>query len=264
MRKLLALSIILVYIAVLPAQDSGLFQKDLEIGVDEKLGDFIPETIMVINESGDTVNLFSLINKPTILTLVYYRCPGICSPLMEGLADVIDRSDMTLGKDYQVLTVSFDSREDTELAVRKKRNHLNMMQKKEEAEKNWLFFTTDEVNSSLLTNTVGFRYRRTGNDFVHSATLIVISPQGKITRYLNGINFLPFEVKMSVLEASEGRVGTTINKILQYCYAYDPAGQTYVLNITKLVGTIVVIFTILLFISLTIKPLLRKFKIIKS
>lgn len=264
MKKLFFFSIFIFSIGLSNAQDPGLFPQEIEIGVDEKLGDFIPDSILVINEAGDTVNLLSLIDKPTILTLVYYRCPGICSPLMEGLADVIDRSDMTLGKDYQVLTISFDSRENTELAVRKKKNHLNLMRKKEEAELHWKFFTTDSLNSALITNTVGFRYRRTGNDFVHSATLVVISPEGKITRYLNGINFLPFEVKMSVLEASEGRIGTTVNKILQFCYAYDPAGQTYVLNITKVLGTIVIILTVLLFIALTIKPLLRKLKIIKS
>lgn len=264
MKKFFALFLLVFLITDSISQESGLFQQELEIGVDEKLGEIIPETIMLFNEAGDTVNLLSLIDKPTILTLVYYRCPGICSPLMEGLADVIDRSDMSLGKDYQVLTISFDSREDTELALRKKRNHLNLMRKKEEAEQHWKFFTTDELNSSLITDAVGFRYRKTGNDFVHSATLIVISPEGKITRYLNGITFLPFEIKMSILEASEGRLGTTVNKILQYCYAFDPAGQTYVLNITKVVGTIVVFLTVLLFIALTIKPLLRKLNIIKS
>lgn len=264
MKKLIFFSIFIFSISLSNAQDPGLFPQEIEIGVDEKLGNFISESIFVINETGDTVNLLSLIDKPTILTLVYYRCPGICSPLMEGLADVIDRSDMILGKDYQVLTISFDSRENTELAVRKKKNHLNLMRKKEVAELHWKFFTTDSLNSALITNAVGFRYKRTGNDFVHSATLVVISPEGKITRYLNGINFLPFEVKMSVLEASEGRIGTTVNKILQFCYAYDPAGQTYVLNITKVLGTIVIFLTVLLFIALTIKPLLRKLKIIKS
>lgn len=264
MKKIFFIALLFVFVFTTHAQETGLFPQEIEIGVDEKLGNFISGSIRVINEAGDTVNLLSLIDKPTILTLVYYRCPGICSPLMEGLADVIDRSDMTLGKDYQVLTISFDSREDTELAVRKKKNHLNLMRKKDEAELHWKFFTSDSLNSAMITDAVGFRYKRTGNDFVHSATLVVLSPEGKITRYLNGINFLPFEVKMSVIEASEGRIGTTVNKILQFCYAYDPAGQTYVLNITKVLGTIVIFLTVLLFIGLTIKPLLRKLKIIKS
>jgi protein SCO1 len=264
MKKLLFTLISLFLIFTSFSQESGLIQQELEIGVDEKLGNYIPESITVINEAGDTVQLLSLIDKPTILTLVYYRCPGICSPLMEGLADVIDRTDMMLGVDYQSFTVSFDPREEIELAVRKKKNHLNLMRRKDDAELHWKFFTTDSLNSKLLTETVGFRYKRTGNDFVHSATLIVLSPDGKITRYLNGITFLPFEIKMSILEASEGRIGTTVNKILQYCYAFDPEGQTYVLNITKVVGTIVVFLTVLLFITLTIKPLLRKLNIIKS
>jgi protein SCO1 len=265
MKLLQTLSLLMAVIFTAPGQDLGLMpQSELEIGVDEKLGDFIPETIFVINEEDDTLNLLSMMTKPTILNLVYYRCPGICSPLMEGLADVIDRSDLRLGEEYQVFTVSFDPREDTELALRKKRNHLNLMTKKELAEDHWQFFTADSMSAAALTNAVGFRYKRTGNDFLHSATLIVLSPEGKITRYLNGINFLPFEVKLAIMEASEGRTGTTINKIIQYCYSYDPAGQTYVLNITKVVGIIVVLFTVILFIVLSIKPLLRKLNIIKS
>lgn len=265
MKIFTSLSLLIAVIFSSPGQDRGLIpQSELEIGVDEKLGDFIPETIFVINEEDDTLNLLSIIKKPTILNLVYYRCPGICSPLMEGLADVIDRSDLRLGEEYQVFTVSFDPREDTELALRKKRNHLNLMAKKELAEDHWQFFTADSLSTAALTDAVGFRYKRTGNDFLHSATLIVLSPEGRITRYLNGINFLPFEVKLAIMEASEGRTGTTINKIIQYCYSYDPAGQTYVLNITKVVGIIVILFTVILFIVLSIKPLLRKLNIIKS
>jgi protein SCO1 len=229
------------------------------IGIDEKLGETIPGDIRLINEKDEEVFIGDLIDKPTIITLVYYRCPGICSPLMEGVAEAIDRTDLIIGEDYQVLTISFDARETTELAVNKKRNHLTLMRTRE-AEEHWQFFTSDSANIARLTNATGFRYKPVANDFIHSATLIVVSPQRKISRYLNGTYFLPFEVKMAVLEASEGRVGPTINKLLQYCYTYDPTGQTYVLNITKVAGIIIIFFSLLLLLVLIIKPVSRKIR----
>ena len=257
MIKIVFSIIILLGIQSIFAQDGVIPQA--VIGVDEKLGDNLPEGIRLIDEQGDTTLLEDYIDKPTILTLVYYRCPGICTPLMEGVSVAIDRTDLELGEDYQVLTISFDPTETTELAVNKKRNHLTLMTS-DKAQEHWKFFTSDSSSIIRLTDAVGFRYKRTGNDYIHSATLVVVSPQGKITRYLNGTYFLPFEVKMAVLEASEGKVGPTINKILQYCYSYDPTGQTYVLNITKVAGILIVFFSVLLLMILSIKPITRRIR----
>ena len=257
MQKLLNLFALLL-ISQLAFSQGGLLEETV-IGVVEKLGETIPGDIRVYDEEGKETTLGELIDKPTIISLVYYRCPGICSPLMEGIAEAVDRTDLILGEQYQVLTISFDARETTDLAVNKKRNHILLMRTKE-AEEHWKFFTSDSANIARLTDATGFRYRRTGNDFIHSATLIVVSPERKISRYLNGTYFLPFEVKMAVLEASEGRVGPTINKVLQFCYSYDPAGQTYVLNITKIVGSIIIFFSLVLLLALSIKPLTRKIR----
>ena len=223
---------------------------DVEIGVIEKLDSYIPMDAMLIDEHGDTVIIGDLIDKPTILNFVYFRCPGICSPLMDGLADAMDGNDLVLGEDYQALTISFDPREGTFLAVKKKNNYLNLMKKKEQAEKGWLFFTSDSTNVSNLTKATGFRYKPTGNDFIHSATLIILDPKGKITRYMNGIYFLPFELKMSLIEAAEGKSGPTINRVLQYCYSYDPEGQKYMLNITKVSATLIIFFGVVLLLVL--------------
>ena len=111
-----------------------------EIGIVEHLNEFLPEEIMVVNESDERVNLIDLIDKPTVINMVYYRCPGICSPLMDGIADVIDHSDMKLGQDYQVLTISFDPTEGIVLGRNKKRNYLSQMTKKEEAKKRMELF----------------------------------------------------------------------------------------------------------------------------
>jgi protein SCO1/2 len=238
----------LLFLALLsaPAQSDS----DIEIGVVEKLDQYIPMDAMLIDEHGDTMLIGDLIDKPTILNFVYYRCPGICSPLMDGLADAMDGNDMVLGEDYQALTISFDAREGTFLAIKKKNNYLNLMEKKEQAEKGWLFFTSDSASIARLTAAAGFRYKPTGNDFIHSATLIILDPKGKITRYMNGIYFLPFELKMSLLEAAEGKSGPTINRVLQYCYSYDPEGQKYMLNITKVSATVIIFFGVVLMLVL--------------
>ncbi len=223
---------------------------DVEIGVIEKLDTYIPMDAMLIDEHGDTVIIGDLIDKPTILNFVYFRCPGICSPLMDGLADAMDGTDLVLGEDYQALTISFDPREATFLAIKKKNNYLNLMKKKDQAEKGWLFFTSDSTNISNLTEATGFRYKPTGNDFIHAASLIIVDPKGKITRYMNGIYFLPFELKMSILDAAEGKSGPTINRVLQYCYSYDPEGQKYVMNVTKVAGTLIIFLGLVLFLVL--------------
>jgi protein SCO1 len=251
---------VLAFIFTQIAFPQGGLMGETVIGVVEKLGETVPGDIRIYDENGEPVYLEDIVDKPTIMTLVYYRCPGICSPLMEGVAEAIDRTDLVLGEDFQVLTISFDARETTDLAVNKKRNHLVLMKKQEAAADHWKFFTSDSANIARLTDATGFRYRKAGNDFIHSATLIVLSPERKISRYLNGTYFLPFEVKMAVLEASEGRVGPTVNKILQFCYSFDPAAQTYVLNITKVTAIIIIFFSVVLFLGLSIKPISRKIR----
>lgn len=246
MNRTLIAFLLLTTLAVVNAQQEA----DMEIGVIEKLDQFIPMDAMLVNELGDTVIIGDLIDKPTILNFVYYRCPGICSPLMDGLSKAMDGMDLVLGEDYQTLTISFDARETTILATRKKNNYLNLMAKSQEAENGWLFFTSDSTNISNLTEATGFRYKPTGNDFIHTATLIVLTPEGKISRYLNGIYFLPFELKMSILDAGAGKSGPTINRVLQFCFSLDPVGQKYVLNITKVSATLIIFFALVLFLVL--------------
>ncbi|HZH72568.1 MAG TPA: SCO family protein [Mariniphaga sp.] len=229
---------------------------DTEIGVVEHLDDYIPEDITVVNENGETVLLSDIIDKPTILNFVYYRCPGICSPLMEAVAGVMEKSDLVVGKDYQVLTISFDPRETIDLGVRKKNSYLTLLseQKATEAKEGWQFFVSDSASIARVTDATGFKYKKTGNDFLHAASLIVVSDEGKITRYLNGMYFLPFEWKMAIVEASQGKSGATLNKVLNFCYTYDPVGQSYVLNVTKLGGIMIMLFAAALLLFLLLKP----------
>jgi len=232
-------------------------QQEVEIGIVEHLDEYLPDSISLINENGDQVWLSDVIDKPTVINFVYYRCPGICSPLMEAVAGVMDKSDLVPGADYQVLTISFDPTETIDLGIRKKANYLNLMNnadKIEAAKTGWRFFVSDSASIARATNATGFKYKKTGNDYLHAASLAVVSPDGKITRYLNGMYFLPFEWKMAIVEASEGKSGPTLNKVLRYCYTYDPVGQTYVMNVTKVSGTLILFFAFLFLLYLVIKP----------
>lgn len=139
--------------------------EDFEIGVIEHLDENLPDSVSLTNEKGEQVWLNDLIEKPTVLDFVYYRCPGICSPLMEAIAGVIDKSDLVIGKDYQVLCISFDPRETIDLGILKKSNYLNLMTKMELAAEGWHFFVSDSASIIKATGAVGFRYKCTGNDF---------------------------------------------------------------------------------------------------
>lgn len=206
-----------------------------KVGVDEKLGETIPLDLSFLDETGKPVNLRSLVNKPTLLTLVYYRCPGICSPLMNGVSEVIDKMDMEPGKDFNIVTISFNPREDYIMAQGKKENYLNNMKKKIPAE-SWKFLTGDSLSIARITDAVGFKYQKQGEDYMHGAVLTILSQDGKIARYLYGTDFLPMDVKLAVIEASEGKSTPGINKLLKICYSYDPAGRKYVLNVTRIAG----------------------------
>jgi protein SCO1 len=234
-----------------------------EIGIDEKLNTFVPENIQLYDEHFQLVNLKKLIDKPTIVSFVYFRCPGICSPLMAGMADAMDHTDMVLGKDYQAFTISFDPAETMDLGLKKKINYLHEM-KNAQAQQNWRFFVGDSANIAKATDAFGFNYKKVGNDYIHAAAIMIVSPDGKITRYLYGTSFLPFEVKMALIEASKGQSGPTINKVLEYCFSYDPRGQQYVLNVTKVSGSIIIFIALIIFTFLAIKPKFQKKEVQKT
>lgn len=210
-----------------------------KVGIQEKLGQDIPLDVELYDESGQLVQLKSFMNKPTIFTFVYYRCPGICSPLLTELSKIVEKIDLELVKDYQILTVSFDHREKPEIAAAKKENYLDLIGKRVDP-KGWRFFTGDSLSIQRLTDGAGFYFMRSGNDYVHAGALIVVSPEGKITRYINGIQYLPFDVKMAIYEASTGKVGPTIAKVMSFCYSYDPESHMYTLNILRLAALVVI------------------------
>jgi len=241
----------IIFLFVITAYIHQLNGQEQDIGIDEKLDQNIPLNLSFLDEAGKPVTLKELFGKPTILTLVYYRCPGICSPLLNGVAEMVDKLDMVIGKDYNIVTISFDPSEDYITAAGKKRNYLDNMKKKI-PEQNWRFLTGDSTAAAKITDAIGFRYKKQDNNFVHSAVITILSPDGKIARYLYGVNFLPLDVKLALTEASEGKSGPTINKFLKLCFSYDPEGRKYVLNFTRIAGgiTLLMIFGFVLVLTL--------------
>ena len=228
---------------------TSLYDQQMKVGFDEKQGQFAALDTKLVNESGDTVMLGDIIKKPTILNLVYFRCPGTCSPLMWGISKFIDQVDLRLGEDYQVITISFDYTEGIDLGIKKKANYINTMNKKEAANY-WQFFVSDSANIARLANSVGFEYKFINNQFVHPTGLIALSSDGKITRYLRGIEFLPFDIKITMVEAANGKIGPSINRLLAICYSYDDKGNQFVFNVTRVSGIVIFFFAFIFFLYL--------------
>jgi len=237
-------------------------EDNVEVGIVEKLGDTIPLELKFYNEVNDTISLAELINKPTILSFVYFDCPGLCSPLLAGVSDLIDKVGMELGKDYQVITISFNTKDTPEKAIEKKVNFIQKISK--ENSENWYYLTGEQDNINAITDAVGYRYKPQGLDFAHPSAIIMVSPQGKITRYLYGLSFLPFDAKMALIEAQKGIERPTINRILELCFAYDPGSRTYGLQITKVVGFLILFILLIIFTSLLIAGRLKTNKIVKA
>jgi protein SCO1/2 len=244
-------------LSIVAYSQTSLYDQQMKVGFDEKQGQYAALDTRLVNESGDTVLLRDVIKKPTILNLVYFRCPGTCSPLMWGISKFIDQVDLNLGTDYQVVTISFDYTETIDLGIRKKANYINTMKKKEAAQY-WQFFVSDSADIARLAQSVGFKYSYVNNQFIHPTGLIALSSDGKITRYLRGIEFLPFDVKITMVEAANGKIGPSINRLLAICYSYDDKGNQFVFNVTRVSGIVIFFIVFLIFIYLAFSRIKTK------
>jgi protein SCO1/2 len=221
-----------------------------EVGINEKLGATIPLDLELRDESGQPVTLRQLIDKPTILSLNYFRCAGICTPQLGGVAEVLNRTKAEPGKDFQVLTVSFDERDEPEVAAQKRTNYLGEITRPFPPSA-WRFLTGPGAATKALADAVGFKFKRVNDDFVHAAAIIFISPKGQITRYMYGVTYLPADLQMAAQESARGEAQPTINKFLKFCFSYDPAGRRYVLNTTSVGATIIILAAVVFVFSLT-------------
>jgi len=194
------------------------------IGINEKLGAMVPMDLKFIDSDGTTKTFKELTEgKPTLLTLNYYRCSGLCSPQLNKLADMVGRLQLSENTDYKVLTVGFNESETPELAAAKRKNVLHSINRNY-VQDAWHFVIGENNSSGILAKRVGFSFKKqvskTGKvDYMHAAALIVISPKGKVIRYLNGINQLTADVKMAINEAKEEKTEPTRTKEVPYCFS---------------------------------------------
>ncbi len=242
-HKCLALTLVFFMCSSVTLADKIAGSEPGEAGIEEQLGGYVPADLMLVNEAGDSVQLGSLIDRPTIVSLVYYSCPSVCRPLLDEVTDMLGKlqdMDMTPGEDYRVLTISFDDTDSPDGSARLKNEYYNKLADGF-PESSWTFLTGDAASIERFTESVGFRFRRAGDDFAHPTTLIVLAPDGKITRYLYGAEYLPADLKLALLEAGRGVTGPTIARFLKFCFSYDPEGQRIVLNTTRIVGLSMVV-----------------------
>ncbi len=237
LRTFLAVVLCLAFVPAVNPQ----MKTPAEIGIDEKLGKQIAMEVILKDEDGNDITLGRLIDKPTLLTFNYYRCPGICPVLLSSMVQVVNQIEMQPGKDFRLISISFDPEDTPEQAKQKKANYLNML-KRQFSPDGWRFLTGRAENTKAAADSAGFNYQKRGDMYTHPGVLIVLTPKGIISRYLYGTTFLTADVAMAVREASGGKVRPTISKVLAFCYTYDPEGRAYVFSVTRLVGTVILVF----------------------
>lgn len=216
------------------------------IGIDQRLGESIPLELSFVDETGQAVRLKDYFGeKPVILSLVYYECPMLCTQILNGLTSALAVTTLDVGKDFRVLTVSFDPGETPELAADKKSVYLERYGR-EGAEEDWHFLTGDEDAIAALTRAVGFRYEldpETG-EYAHASGIMVLTPQGRLSRYFYGIEYSPRDLRLGLVEASENKIGNVVDQLLLFCYRYDPTTGQYgavALNMVRVGGVVTLV-----------------------
>lgn len=205
--------------------------KQLEnVGITEQLGSSVDPTIAFKDERGNDVTMGSYLgkNKPVLISLAYFNCPGLCNFHLNGMVDALKEVSLKMGKDFEYLVVSFDDKETPLLASQKKQSYLRSFGNSEAAA-GWHFLTGSAASVEALTKQVGFKFKwdEPSKEFAHASAAIMLTPDGKIARYLHGIHFEPKSLRLGLLEASEGTVGTIVDRFLLYCFHYDPKQNKY-------------------------------------
>jgi protein SCO1 len=208
-----------------------------DIGIDQKLGSPVPLDTRFVGESGEPLSLRQLVTAPTILALVYYNCPNVCDFLLTGLAGVLGPLPAEPGVDYNVVTISIDPDETPKEARKAKRIGLETIQKPFPPGA-WRFLTGDEQSIHAVAESIGFHYKRNGDGFDHPVAIVILSPNGKIVRYMYGADFLPADLKLSLMEAQAGKIGPTIAKLVRICFRVDPKSHSIVFMTTRVVASV--------------------------
>lgn len=216
------------------------------VGVTERPGQPLPLDLNFTNELGQGVTLrqYFRSGRPVILQLGYYRCPMLCGLISKGLAESLKGLDLKMGKDFEAVSISFDPAETPKLAAAKKQTYLEELNRPDEAG-GWHFLVGSPGSIRKITQAVGFEYRwvESQKQYSHPAVLVVLTPDGRISRYLYGVNFPAKTLRLSLVEASENKIGTTMDRVMLFCFNYDPNTGRYALaarNLMRLGGVLTV------------------------
>jgi protein SCO1 len=214
----------------------------LGVGIDQKLDQQVPFDLSFFNESGAPVPLSSFFHgkKPVILALVYYRCPMLCTQILNGLESSLKAVSFNPGQDFEVVAVSFDPKDTWQLAAAKKQTYLKRYGRANTAN-GWHFLSGDEANIKALTDAVGFHYKYdpATDQFAHASGIMILTPDGRLSRYFYGVEYAPRDVRLGLVEASQNKIGNPVDQILLFCYHYDPSTGKYgalVMNLVRVGG----------------------------
>ncbi len=252
--RLKEITYIFVFIAIVQSHSMAQVVRDSvpemqKIDIVEHLGETIPLDLTFTNDAGEVHQLDDYFHqgKPVVITMAYYNCPMLCSMVLNGLSDGIRGLSLTPEEDFNVLTISINPNETAELAGAKRYRYLENLG--EQGKNNgWRFFVGAESQSRTLADALGFQYYydEDRKEYAHPAGAFILTEDGKISRYLYGLEFKSRDLKMALLEASQGKIGTTLDRLILYCFHYDPNAKGYVVmagNVMKLggVGTLVIL-----------------------
>jgi len=200
-----------------------------DVDVIEHLGDKIPSGLTFRDPNGNKVELDGLMgNRPLLVTLGYYRCPMLCNLVLDGLVKAMKESGLVVGRDFQAVSISIDPDEDAKQALTTRSRVWSAAGGKADAN-SWPFLMGDSLGSRMLAEAVGFKYvyDKTSRQFAHDAVSFVLTPEGRISRYLYGVDVLPRDFRLAMVEAGAGRVVTSFDRLLLSCFQYDPVNRKY-------------------------------------
>ena len=200
------------------------------VTVEQKLNEQVPLDLVFRDEFGRSLPLSSYFsgNKPVVLALVYYTCPMLCNMVLNGVESTLKAISLDPGRDFEVVAVSFDPRDTPAIAAAKRDSYLQRYRRPNTAN-GWHFLTGDEASIKALTSAVGFRYKfdPVTGQYAHASSIMILTPQGKLSRYFYGVEYAPRDVRLGLVEASQNKIGTPVDQILLFCYHYDPATGKY-------------------------------------
>ena len=247
LQTILVTLLTLVVIAPACADETSLPPSLREVRFDQRLDEQVPLDITFHDETGADVRLGDYFEhgRPVILVLAYFRCPRLCTEVLNGLVRALLDVNLTMGKDFDVVTVSFDARETPEMAAAKKKTYVERYGRPG-ADEGWHFLTGDQDAIDRLTKAVGFRYSYDAakDQFAHASGIVVLTPSGKISRYFYDIQYSPRDVRLGLVEASNNRIGTPVDQVLLFCFHYDPNEGRYgaaVMNLVRAGGVLTLV-----------------------